>query len=327
MVGGDKERARPNMAARIFSIACVFVMSLPATAGDISYVYDVHGRVTQVTYPSGGVVLYEYDAAGNRIQVASSTTPPSTAPVTLNVTAASNLRTLANTAGYLGQTPATYTFVVPAGTTIMGATGGGTAIDTGTWPAGTVISLVVNGHIIGGGGNGGRGGTTGSATLWMGGVGGSGGDAVRAQAPLTITVNSNASIRAGGGGGGGGAYMYGSNQGGSYTNGGGGGGGGFPNGTGGVRGNKQSGTQGNNGSAGGTGTITAPGSGGGGGSGGGSSMPGGGGGAGGAAGANGMPGTATSSSGGAAGSAGYAIRKNGNTVTVTNNGTITGGQG
>lgn len=37
-----------------------------AMAGSVSYTYDVLGRLTQVVYGNGVVVIYAYDAAGNR---------------------------------------------------------------------------------------------------------------------------------------------------------------------------------------------------------------------------------------------------------------------
>lgn len=40
-----------------------------AQAGETSYTYDSLGRVTRVQYPDGGVVEYDYDKAGNRIEV------------------------------------------------------------------------------------------------------------------------------------------------------------------------------------------------------------------------------------------------------------------
>lgn len=40
-----------------------------AQAGETTYTYDSLGRVSKVTYPDGGVVEYDYDKAGNRIEV------------------------------------------------------------------------------------------------------------------------------------------------------------------------------------------------------------------------------------------------------------------
>ncbi len=246
--------------------------------------------------------------------------------VTINITSASNLRTLANNAGYTGASGAQYQFVVPAGTTVMGASGGNAAISTGTWPSGVTLTLVVNGNVYGGGGTGGAGGGVAS----NGSPGGNGGDAVSAQSPITVTVNSGGAIVAGGGGGGGGGYFSTSNQGGSVSNGGGGGGGGFPDGAGGAGGGYNSSyTITGSGSNGNTGTTTGGGAGGGGGG----SNGGGGynetGGAGGGQAASGVSGHTQSATytGGAGGTPGYAIRKNGNSVTVSNSGTIAGTQG
>ncbi|VWX56728.1 hypothetical protein [Sphingorhabdus sp. 109] len=244
-------------------------------------------------------------------------TPPSAFTDTIDLTTQTgpvNLRTLADAAGYTGMSDATITFNVPTGVTITGGAGGLNGITTGTWPSGYTINLdlSVTGKVYGGGGKGGNGesGDNGGTN------GGAGGDAVYALEDLDITVNSGGEVKAGGGGGGGGkgTTIYVAEE--PIFYGGGGGGGGAPNGVGGARGNSDGGTQASNGSPGTTG----------------------GGGAGGAlgsatyssAGGNGG-GFATAgsnvASGTNGGAAGYAIRKNGNTVSVTNNGTITGTQG
>ena len=234
--------------------------------------------------------------------------------VTINVTSASNLRTLANNAGYGGASGVSYQFVVPSGTTVEGASSGGQAIATGTWPSGVTLSLVVSGAVYGGGGAGGYGGaSTVSGVGDPGGAGSTGGDAVYVQTPISIVVNAGGAIEAGGGGGGGGAAgIYSSKVTGSGSAC--GGGGGFPDGAGGAAGN--SGTKGGTGSTSGGGGSGA------------SCGTGGHGGAGGAAGSAGAAGTTEgSNAGGTGGAAGYAIRFNGNSVGVSNSGTITGTQG
>lgn len=243
--------------------------------------------------------------------------PPGAFSATINLTSSSggaNLRSLANAAGYTGMSDATITFNVPAGVTVQGVAGSGRAIDTGTWPTSTysiALSLVVQsgGKVIGGGGNGGNGGDGASGQN-----GGAGGDGVFCQAPVSVTIDSGGELIAGGGGGAGGD--------GAFINvssnpfepeyqqyGGSGGGGGYPNGAGGNAGLGFD-SSGNSGAG---GTISGGGTGG--------------------------PGVAfgeTGGSGGNAGSAGqntafraggaagFAVRKNGNTVPVTNNGTMTG---
>lgn len=243
--------------------------------------------------------------------------PPSAPTATINLTSGSavNLRTVANANGYTGASDATYTFKVPAGVTIRGLSGGGRGIDTGTWPAGYSISLalqVENGGIVDGGGGIGA---NGSST-----AGGTGGDAIYCQTDIAITVDSGGIVRAGGGGGGSGA----STQTGSVSlrkqNGGGGGGGGFPNGAGGTGAPSYFISDGSPATSGGDGS---PGTTSGGGAGGTAS---GGGNSGGAGGGAATAGSVGGASGGAGGAAGYAIRKNGHTVSVSNSGTITGTQ-
>ncbi|HEX8379084.1 MAG TPA: RHS repeat domain-containing protein [Allosphingosinicella sp.] len=53
-----------------------------AEAGAIAYVYDQLGRLKRVTYPSGAVIEYSYDANGNRTAytVTGSTNPVPASP-------------------------------------------------------------------------------------------------------------------------------------------------------------------------------------------------------------------------------------------------------
>ncbi|BCA57674.1 phage tail protein [Sphingomonas sp. HMP6] len=236
-------------------------------------------------------------------------TPPGAFAATLALTsgAAINLRTVADAAGYTGFSNATITFNVPSGVTIRGLSSGGIGIDTGNWPTSSytiALTLVVqSGGIVDGGGGAGGAGNSGN--------GAGGGDAIYVQVPMTggITINSGGTLRAGGGGGGGGAsYFTGGAE--PSRDGGGGGGGGAPNGAGagGFRGNT---TSGGNGSAGTT-------------SGGGAGGAAGAAGAGAGAAGGGFGAAGGSSTGGTSGAAGYAVRKNGNAVTVSNSGTMTG---
>lgn len=218
-------------------------------------------------------------------------TPPSSFSATIDLTAgaAVNLRAAADAAGYTGHSDATITFRVPVGVVVRGFSGG-IGIDTGTWPDGYTIALTlqISGTVDGGGGDGGNA---------DGGSGGSGGDAIFVRVPLTggITINAGGIVRGGGGGGGAAASLTG-------KIGAGGGGGGAPNGTGGS-GSEGWATTGDDGSPGTT--------------------SGGGAGAGGAA-DGGTFGVAGSNAAGAGGGPGYAVRKNGFTAAVTNNGTMIG---
>jgi hypothetical protein len=110
-----------------------------------------------------------------------------------------NLRTLADAAGYPGSGTHTITFTLGAGLNRTG-TDGVDAIDTGTWPAGTTLNLIINGQANGGGG---------SPAVANGGITGRGGSAVNCQYPISITVNSGGVLRgAGGSGGNGGSSSY-----------------------------------------------------------------------------------------------------------------------
>lgn len=247
--------------------------------------------------PSGtGQATAYWDVLAAPGDAGAPSTPPSAFTATIDLVAGTyaNLRAAADAAGYTGHSDATITFRVPAGVIIRGL-GGGIAIDTGTWPTDAytiALTLQVTGTVDGGGGPGGNA---------DGGNGGNGGDAIFARVPLTggITINAGGVVRGGGGGGGAGASLTG-------KIGAGGGGGGAPNGTGGS-GSEGWQTIGPDGSP---GTTSGGGSGAGAGANGGTF---------GTAGSN-----ASGTGGGAGGGPGYAVRKNGFTAAVTNNGTMIG---
>ncbi len=118
-------------------------------------------------------------------------------------TANYNLRTQAIAAGWDGTAPISATVTVNAGIFLYGTTAH--AFDTGSIPAGSTISLVNNGYILGAGGAGGAGSTVPNATYNSFGAavaGSAGGIAIRAQYSMSIT--NNGIIGGGGGGGGGG---------------------------------------------------------------------------------------------------------------------------
>ncbi|QAT13773.1 hypothetical protein EQG53_05040 [Brevundimonas diminuta] len=265
-------------------------------------------------------------AGGQHTSQTTVTVTPNNFTRTIQITGSGpvNLRSLANAAGYNGAQNANVTFEVGTSVTITGAAGapgGGIAIDSGAWPTGsyaiTLTLRVKSGGVVrGGGGRGGVGGYHGTS----GDAGGSGGDAIFCRLPMSIIIDGGGIVQGGGGGGGGGA---GGNNGDPYEpqlGGGGGGGGGAPNGSGGAGGGgAPSGANGNPGSAttGGFGGDASLGSGGG---------------TGALYGAIGNDGFNFFSPlgqawGGSGGAGGYAVRKNGNAVNVTNNGTTAGGIG
>ncbi len=196
--------------------------------------------------------------------------------------------------------------VIPSGVTISSATPGtgaaNAALNTGTgWAAGSSITLMGAGTILGAPGLGGSGANTGAA----GNPGGAGGDALYMSIPVTIQyfIGTIAGGAGGGGQGGGGTANAGGAGGEGATsvtlNGTAGtaGAGTSPGGAG-SAGTAHATAGGNGGNASGTGS-------GGGGGGGGVGFPGG----------TGGTGDAGAHAAGAAGNAGNAIRKNGNTLT------------
>jgi YD repeat-containing protein len=308
------ERTRIGMVA-VGAIVASLAIAMPATAAEtVVYLYDELGRISVARYPDGKEISYQYDATGNRTSTATTLVAAFNQTIQVPASVSVNLRSLANAAGYTGAQAATITFQVASGVTVSGAGGsgltpnGGPAIDTGTWPTDTypvTLTLQVTGTVRGGGGKGGNGGTISGA----GAVGGVGGDAVYCQVPIDITVTAGGYVQSGGGGGGGGGGKRVTPPPEPSWRGGGGGGGGYPNGAGGNGGGGDAG-YGAPGSTPGAGGATA-------------TVGGAGGnyGAGGGTGGNGGTGGGV---GGAGGATGYAIRKNGHTVNVTNNGTVTG---
>lgn len=309
-----------------------------ASADTATYVYDALGRLIRVTYSDGTIIVYNYDAAGNRTQVVRTDGSAFTATIQITGAGPVDLRTLANSAGYSGVTDAAITFQVGSAVTISGAPGepnGGYGIDTGSWPDGKTIALTleIDGKVYGGGGKGAQGAGENNT---LAGAAGIGGDAVYCRHDIDITVNAGGQVCAGGGGGGGGGGWWrqitveGMPTDSWYN--GGGGGGGFPNGPGGPEGPYGGDYGFDVANPGGGGTTSGGGS-----PGNGGSVPigrstgaGASGGAAAASGGNGAASTGTenathaklaSSPGGAPG---YAIRKNGRTATLTNNGTVSG---
>jgi len=318
--GLDMVISRRTTLAKFAGAGAALLLGQRAFAETVTYEYDALGRLTKVTYGDGTFIQYAYDAAGNRLQVAPTPQlPPFVKTIAVTGTGTIDLRWLADLAGYDGAQDADITYTVASGVTITGSPGGH-GIDSGVWPAGytKTLTLQISGAVIGGGGHGGEG-AYGSNDA---GAAGAGGDAIYCRLPMSIVINSGAAVRGGGGGGGGGGGWEGVDEG-VLLNGG-GGGGGYPNGMGGTGVSPaSSGAPGSTsgGGAGGAGSPSQSGhAGGAGGTGGGVAAQG-------ASGANGA-GTPTGWIRGqrsVGGVAGYAIRKNGHTVSVTNNGgTING---
>ena len=201
--------------------------------------------------------------------------------------------------------------------TISGTIGSTTtataALRTGTFASGDTVTIVNDGSIRAFGGGGGAGGSTSA-----GAAGGAGGHAIDLGFPVTLTNNSL--IQGGGGGGGGGGsrnYIEpapgNKGPGTPRSYGGGGGGGGSGVGLGGAGGGGGT-APGSGGAAGGADTGGA----------GGASPAAGAGGAGGNRGVAGAGGNPYTYAGGSGGAAGKAVVPNGNTLSLTNNGSIFG---
>jgi hypothetical protein len=213
-----------------------------------------------------------------------------------------NLRTLLDAAGFNNDVPTTITYTLNASINVTSAASTGTA--TPAWQTGTIgsihtVLIYINGAVKGYGGAGGAGGGFNA----NGSAGATGGTSMSFACDATLVVNSGGSVLAGGGGGGGG---------------------------GGDSDECDEDVAQAAGGNGGLGAGTAPAANGA------TSTPdingcaeavGGSGGNGGAHGASGSAGGAGGQSGGAGGAGGYAVAKNSNTVTTTNNGTISGTQG
>jgi hypothetical protein len=244
------------------------------------------------------------------------------APFTYNRTISANTNNFniwqeAIVAGWDAQSALIATITINGGVTVVGDYGNPALSAGGAFPAGSSVTLINNGTIIGQGGDGGRGNQNPGAN------GVQGGTALYANGALTIQNNGTIAGGGGGGGGGGGAYSYAGKVGGVIYSAGGGGGGGRANSIGG-QGGPTTQEYGNRGS------LTAPGTGNAGG------------GNGGAAGSAGAPGASAAgaaavppagkslgspalpaTTGGAGGTSGYAILSNVN-VTWTAFGTRLG---
>lgn len=123
----------------------------------------------------------------------------------------------------------TIRFIVASDVIVGSSSASLCALETGSWPAGVSLTLVINGRVEGKGGTGGNGGyTSWDAESFSPGVndgspGSTGGDAISATFTISID-NDSGQIWSGGGGGGGGGSGY--AGGGDVLGGGGGGGGG-----------------------------------------------------------------------------------------------------
>lgn len=281
-------------------------------------VATVSGSTVTIVGQGSTVITATQAAAGAYAEASTS--------ATLNVGPAGTFLTLStsinnyNLASVLGSPamPVTVTVTINAGVTVSSTSAAVPAFATGSLPAGSTVTIVNNGAILGRGGDGGAGG--GCAELVEGAgatylcsaptAGQAGGAAIDTR--VALTVQNAGSIKGGGGGGGGGAGST------SNSASGGGGGGGAAGGAGGVAGvsnMEYTAAPGNPaataepGAGGVTGYVNFGGSGGNGG-------------------APGQPGASGGDSntgyGAAGGAAGAAILRNGNSAAVSGSGTVVG---
>jgi hypothetical protein len=146
-----------------------------------------------------------------------------------------NLRSAAVAAGWPGSTDTAITVTLNPGVYVGSGSTGSYAFDVGSpWPAGSTVTLINQGTVVGDGGDGGTGGKGwpgNAATQQITTAGGAGGGGL--VTTRAITVTNNGKIAGGGGGGGGGGS--GTHKGGIRC-GGGGGGAGIGGGSGGTGG-------------------------------------------------------------------------------------------
>lgn len=176
-------------------------------------------------------------------------------PVVLSISADVANYDLFTAAGSPG-TAVDVVLTINSGATVYSASPASPALNVGTFPAGSKVTIVVAGYIMGASGGGG----TGAATVGVGAAGAAGGDAIATGTDLF--VDNSLGYILGGGGGGGGGCGAGSSGIGAASGGGGGGGQGRTGGGGGAGGT----AGGADGSAGAAGSQSAPGDGGAGGS-------------------------------------------------------------
>jgi uncharacterized protein RhaS with RHS repeats len=56
----------PKLSQRLLAGGMLLLLSGAIQAGSVTYTYDSLGRLAQATYSNGVMIVYVYDAAGNR---------------------------------------------------------------------------------------------------------------------------------------------------------------------------------------------------------------------------------------------------------------------
>jgi Salmonella virulence plasmid 65kDa B protein/Insecticide toxin TcdB middle/N-terminal region/FG-GAP-like repeat len=172
---------------------------------------DGHSKTTTNTYANDTTnwLLGRLTNATVTSQVSQPGTPPPVTPTPAIINVSYDTKNF-NLWNYLttnnlatAGAPASASVTIAGGVVISSTSPSVPAFDTGVVPPGSTVQITNNGTVVGAGGNGGGGGLCFQSLSIPAAPGGSGGPAVRAQIPLSLT--NNGGIWGGGGGGGGGA--------------------------------------------------------------------------------------------------------------------------
>lgn len=134
-----RRKARVTAAVGSTAIFLALLLETSAwsgTAGTETYTYDALGRMRTITFPDGTKSTYDYDAAGNRLSVATGTDSAAPSAPTSLVATASSSTTVNLSWGAAADTGgsglAGYRIYRNGSTTALGSSAGTTYTDTTT---------------------------------------------------------------------------------------------------------------------------------------------------------------------------------------------------